>query len=54
MAEFIAFLQKGSKIQNEKTQTIEKYNKGSFSTLSKIGQNALIQNKVFEQAMNIL
>ena len=53
MAEFIEII-KNSKVQNEITQTIEKYNKESYLTQSRIGQNALIQNKVFEQAMNIM
>ena len=54
MAELIEFLKEDSKVQNEITQTIEKYNKESYSTQSKIRQNALIQNKVFEQAISIL
>ena len=41
-------------IQNEISQTIDKYNKESFSTRSQIGQNALIQSKVFKQAINIM
>ena len=36
------------------TQTIKKYNKESNSTQSKQGQIALIQNKVFEQAIKIM
>ena len=36
-------LKKDSKVQNEITQTFEKYNKKSYSKLSRIGQNALIQ-----------
>ena len=41
-------------IQNEISHTIEKYNKASFSTRSEIDQNALIQNKVFKQAIKIM
>ena len=52
MGEFIEFINKDVNIQNENSQTIDKYNKESFSTRSQIGQKALIQNKVFEQAMN--
>ena len=52
MAEFIEI--KVSKVQNELSQTIEKRNKKSFATQTKIGQNALIQSKVFEQAVNIM
>ena len=47
------FLKKDSKVQNGITQTIKKY-KESYSTQSKIGQNALIQSKVFEQAINLM
>ena len=55
MAEFIEIiLKKDSKVQNEITQTVEKYNKESDSKQSKIGQNAVIQSKVFEQAVNIM
>ena len=41
-------------IQNEVSETIDKYNKESFPTRSHISQIALIQNKVFEQAKNIM
>ena len=54
MADFIEIIKKDSKIQNEISQTIDKYNKESFSTRSQIGQNALIQSKVFKQAINIM
>ena len=40
--------------RNETSQTIDKYKKESFSTRSQIGQRALIQSKVFEQAINIM
>ena len=54
MTEFIEIIEKDANIQNEFPQTIDKYNKESFSTRSQIGQNALIQSKVFKQAINIL
>ena len=41
-------------IQTEISQTIDRYNKESFSTRSQIGQNALIQSKVFKEAINIM
>ena len=41
-------------IQNEISQTIDKYNKESFSTKSQIGQNALIKSKFFKQALTIM
>ena len=53
MAAFIEIIKKkDSKVQNEVSQTIEKYNNESYSTQSKTGQNALIQSNVFEQALN--
>ena len=54
MVEFIEIFLKNSKVQNELSQIIEENNKKSYATQSKIGQNALIQSKVFEQAMNIM
>ena len=51
MAEFKEIIKKDSKIQKGLRQTNKKYNKESYSTQSRIGQNALIQNKVFEQAI---
>ena len=41
-------------MQNDISQTNDKYNEESFSTRSQIGQNALIENKVFKQAINIM
>ena len=41
-------------MQNETSQKIVKYNNESFSTRSQIGQNALIQSKVFKQALKIM
>ena len=54
MAEFLEFFEKGSKVQKEISQTLEKYIKELYATQSKIGQNALIQSKFFEQAIIIL
>ena len=54
MTEFIEFSKKDLNMQNDISQTIDKYNKESFSTRSQIGQNALIQGKVFKQAINIM
>ena len=53
MAEFIEIMEKDSKIQNEISQTIENYNKESYSTQSNVGHNASIRSKVFEQAITI-
>ena len=46
--------EKDPNMQNEISQTIDRYNKESFSTRSQIGQKALIQSKVFKQAINII
>ena len=52
MAEFIEVMKKDSKVQNEISQTIEKYNKKSYATQSKLGQHDSTQSKVFEQPVN--
>ena len=52
MAEFIEIIEKDPNIQNENSQTLDKYNKESFSTRSQTGRNPLIQSRVFEQAIN--
>ena len=44
-------MKKDSKVQIEISQTIQKHNKESFLTQSKVEQNALIQSKAFEQAI---
>ena len=41
-------------MQNEISQTIDKYYKESFSTRSQIGQTALIQSKIFKPATNLM
>ena len=53
MNEFIEIFNKDLDMPNDISQTIDKYNKESFSTRSQIGQIALIQNEVFKQAINI-
>ena len=54
MGEFKEIIKKDANIQNETSQTIDKYNKEPFSTRSQIGQKCLIQSKVFKQAINIM
>ena len=54
MAGFIENIKDNSRVQNETTQTIEKYNKESYPKQCKIGQSTLIQSKVFEQAIKIM
>ena len=51
MSEFIEINKKDLKMQNDTSQTIDKYNKESFSTRSEIVQNALIQSKVSKQTV---
>ena len=54
MSDFIEIIIKDVNTQNDNSQTIDVYNKESFSTSSQIGQNAFIQSKVFKQAIKIL
>ena len=54
MSDFIEINKKDTKIQDDISQTIEKYNKKSYATQSKIGKNSLIQSKVFKQAIEIM
>ena len=54
MSEFIEIINKAVNTQNDISQTIDKYNKESFSMRSQTSQNALIPSKVFKQAKNIM
>ena len=54
MSNFIEIIRKDTKIQDEISKTVEKYNNESFSTRSQKGQNALIQSKIFKQAIEIM
>ena len=54
MTIFTEIMKKDTKIQDEISQTAEKNNNESFSTRSQIGQNALIQSKIFKQAIEIM
>ena len=54
MAEFIELLKKYHNMQSQISQTIDKYNKDSFSTRFQISQNALIQIRVFKQAIKFM
>ena len=49
MTNFIEIIKKDTKIQDEISQTVEKYNNESLSTRSQIGQNALIQKKILNK-----
>ena len=48
MSKFLEIFKDYLNMQNDISQTIDRYNKESFSTTSQVGQNALIQCKVFK------
>ena len=52
MTEFIEIIKKDVNVQNEISQTIDKYNKASFSTRSQMVKS--IQSKVFKQAIIVM
>ena len=54
MTDFIRIIQKDTKIQNDISNIIDKYNNQSFATRSKLGENALIQSSVYKEAINIM
>ena len=54
MTDFIEIIQKDSKIQNDISNIIDKYNKQSYATKSKLGENAIIQSNVYREAINIM
>ena len=54
MSQTIKIVRKDSKVQNEISQTIEKYKEESYSTQPNLCQNALIQSKDFKKAVKIL
>ena len=54
MADFIEIIQKDTKIQNDISNIVDKYNNQSLATRSKLGQNALIQSNIYKEAINIM
>ena len=54
MTDIIKIIQKDDKIQNEISNIIDKYNKQTLTTRSKLGENALIQSNVYKEAINIM
>ena len=54
MSHFIEIIKKYSKIQDDISQIVDKYNNESYDTRSKIGQNVLAQSSVFKQAINVM
>ena len=54
MADFIEIIKRDTKIQNDVSNIIDKYNNQSLATRSKLGQNALIQSSIYKEAINIM
>ena len=54
MTDFIEIIQKDTKIQNDISNIIDKYNNQSYATRSKLGENALIQSSIYKDAINIM
>ena len=54
MTDFIEIIQKDSKIQDDISNIVDKYNNQSLATRSKLGQNALIQSSIYKEAINIM
>ena len=54
MTDFIQIIQKDSKIQNDISNIVDKYNNKSYATKSILGENALIQNSIYKETINIM
>ena len=54
MTDFIEIIQKDTKIQNDISNIIDKYNNQSNATRSKLGENAIIQSSIYKEAINIM
>ena len=54
MTDFIEIIQKDTKIQNDISNIVDKYNNQSFATKSILGKNALIQSSIYKEAINIM
>ena len=54
MTDFIGIIQKDTKIQNDISNIVDKYNNQSYATRSKLGENALIQRSIYRKAINIM
>ena len=54
MTDFIEIIQKDTKIQNDISNIVDKYNNQSYATRSELGRNALIQSNVYKEAINIM
>ena len=54
MTDFIEIIQKGTKIQNDISNIVNKYNNQSYATKSILGKNALVQSSIYKEAINIM
>ena len=54
MSDFIEIIQTDTKIQNDISNIIDKYNNQSYATRSKLGEIALIQSNIYKEAINIM
>ena len=54
MTDFIEIIHKDTKIQNDITNIVDKYNNQSYATKSILGKNALIQSSIYKEAINIM
>ena len=54
MTDFIEIIQKDTKIHNDISNIVDKYNNQSFATKSTLGKNALIQSSIYKGAINIM
>ena len=54
MTDFIKIIQKDSKIQDDISHVIDKYENQSYETKSQLGKHALIQSNIYKEAINIM
>ena len=54
MADFIEIIKRDTKIQNDVSNLIDKYDNQSYTTKSILGKNAIIQNSIYKEAINIM
>ena len=54
MSHFIEIIQKDTKIQNDISNIVNKYNNQSYATKSILGKIALIESSIYKEAINIM
>ena len=54
MTDFIEIIQKDTKIQNDISNIVDKYNNQSYATKSILGKNALNQSSIYKEAIKIM